>query len=63
MMLRLFEAICVVALLGTGYCAQKAIWFKPDVVKDLPKDAKSVKNNPGTWRKHYRTHFIFIGGK
>ncbi|MFT5430266.1 MAG: hypothetical protein ACI9OJ_000939 [Myxococcota bacterium] len=59
-MVRFFEILAIVSLLGAGYGAYKNTWTTPGtIVRDVPKN---VRSNPASYRSHYR--FIIVrGGK
>ncbi len=59
-MVRFFEILAVLAILGCGYGAYRALWIPPgDVIENVPKN---VRSNPGSYRSHYR-HYVIVGGK
>jgi hypothetical protein len=59
-MVRAYEILIALALLGTGYGVWNAAWTDPgDGITGVPKDART---NPSAYRSHYR-HVIIRGGK
>ena len=60
-MVRFFVAFTAVVILGCVVAAQRAVWATPGArVSHVPKN---VRNNPGNYRPHYRSVYVYSGGK
>ena len=59
-MVRFFEILTLVTLLGCTFGAYRNAWFSPGTtVHNVPKN---VRSNPASYRSHYR-YIIVRGGK
>lgn len=60
-MIRFFEVLIVATLLGCSVGAAKAAWYAPgDRVQNIPKQ---VRSSHSSYRKHYRSTYVYVGGK
>ena len=61
MITRLYEVLCALLAGGAIFFASNAIWAEPgERIKDVPKN---VRENPASYRAHYRGYYGRIGGK
>jgi hypothetical protein len=61
MMKRIYEFFAVIVLLAAASWSYNAAWSEPGLkVRNVPKN---VRSNPGTYRAHYRSFYIYRGGK
>jgi hypothetical protein len=60
-MKRVFELFVIAVVAGAVYFSNQASWSTPgETLRNVPKN---VRSNPGSYRTHYRTVYIYRGGK